>query len=129
MDHSGRTQYGSPMATRTDNAEYFGRRLGRAWRNAAELAARAIHWLGDRGMPVVAAKVLVRGAAFALLATLLYAFWWLALIVAAAAVVVAQAESGPSQRQWFPKPDDHRDEPFYHPLSYNDDPDPRFEDE
>jgi hypothetical protein len=41
---------------RTTNAERAGRWLGRAWRGLARQEARAIQWLGGKGLPAGVAR-------------------------------------------------------------------------
>ncbi|VFR27459.1 hypothetical protein BRI6_4610 [plant metagenome] len=74
----------------------------------------------------------------ALLTVLFYTAFWMALVLVF--IVVAAWGTG---HAWASDDDeddydfvghkaeerDHRDSLFYHPASYNDDPDPRFEDD
>ena len=119
------------MATSSSKAESIGRWLGRSWRSVARQDAYASRWMMDQGTSPLVAKSLLWIVKLAIVAILLYAAFWFVVLLMLAIVVAAIARNGDEQQQqdWFPKPTDHRDEPFYHPLSYNDDPDPRFEDD
>ena len=61
---------------------------------------------------------------------ILFAFWLAAVVVFAwVALKLMQAGAGAKQGRFeLSDPHDHRQRLFYDPLSYNDDPDPRFED-
>jgi hypothetical protein len=82
-----------------------------------------------QGVPPGIAKPVAWLVALVILLGVLYAA---PVILVLGLVIVAigwgRQPDPPSETDWFPKPTDHRDEPFYHPLSYNDDPDPRFRD-
>lgn len=97
------------------NAERTGERLGYAWR----AFIRKDHRITQGASPFTASAFLwiMKLAALA------------ALPLAAIAAAIARRGDQQPPQDWFPKPTDHRDEPFYDPLSYNDDPDPRFEDD
>jgi hypothetical protein len=112
----------------------FGHTLGRAWRGCARLDRRANGWLLSRGWAPGAAKTVLLVVKLAVLAVLLYSAFWLALLILGLAAVA-----------WMARPDhdeddsdflgrkaeevDHRQGLFYHPASYDDDPDPRFKDD
>ena len=61
---------------------------------------------------------------------ILFAFWLTAVVVFAwVALKLMQAGASAKQSRFeLSDPHDHRQRLFYDPLSYNDDPDPRFED-
>lgn len=109
-----------------------GRWFGLAWRWVVRQDARANRWIVDRGVPRSVAASLMWILKLGVCAALLYAAFWIAIVVVIVLVVAAgasQAAQGSDQPKWLEKdPDDHRDDLFYHPLSYNDDPDPRFDD-
>lgn len=69
----------------------------------------------------------------ATLGVLLYVSVWAALLLVALAVATRMAEQAPQGDDDFlgrkAEELDHRESLFYHPASYNDDPDPRFEDD
>lgn len=117
------------MTTSRRKSEAAGRWLGRVCRSVMLHRADAARWLVAKGLSHIVAD------AIAWLVILLLVFGLLSiapifLVLVAAAVVLAGAWKADERagQDWFPKPTDHRDEPFYHPMSYNDDADPRFED-
>ena len=119
------------MGTAATTADCVGKWLGRAWRGLARQEARATHWMMCHGMPQLAAASILWIVKLALLAVLLYAAFWIAVVlgIVLIAATVAQHADQEEQPHWLEKdPDDHREDLFYHPLSYNDDPDPRFHD-
>ena len=73
------------------------------------------------------------GVKLATLGVLLYVSVWAALLLVALAVAARMAEQAPQGDDDFlgrkAEELDHRESLFYHPASYNDDPDPRFEDD
>lgn len=112
---------------RVSTAERLGRRL---MRGLVRWEARAAAWLIKRGLPAFLVQPLLWAFNLIILALAVYTAWWIALlliIVLFAAKGMAQVDQ--SDTEWFPEAEDHRDELFYHPLNYNDDPDPRFEDD
>ena len=116
-------------------AERAGRALGRAWRGFLRLERQAHVWLVTQGMNAGLAEGMLWAIRLALLALVLYGAFWVALVLGFVVVSVRMAE------QVSPEEDDddflgrkaeerdHRKSIFYHPVSYNDDPDPRFEDD
>jgi hypothetical protein len=128
---------GSPMKTlaQPSFAERIGRALGRTWRGFMRQERKAKGWLVAQGMNVALATGIQWAVRIALLGFVLYGAFWVALLLGIAAVSIRMAE------QVSPEEDDddflgrkaeerdHRESVFYHPYSYNDDPDPRFEDD
>lgn len=111
-------------------AEHIGQRLGRAWRRIVRQEVRVTHWMIDHGMPRRVATSILWIVKLVVFALLLYAAVWMAVALAIVliAAAVAQRANEDEQPKWLEKdPDDHREDLFYHPLSYNDDPD-RFYD-
>ena len=85
----------------------------------------------DRGLSRLVAVSILWIVKLAVFAILLYAAFWMAVVLAIVLIVAAGAQRADQDQQpkWLEKdPDDHRDDLFYDPLSYNDDPDPRFDD-
>ncbi len=116
--------------------ERVGHRLGRGWRAGARIERRVSAWLVGQGVPKGLAAVLLWAVKLACLGVLLYAAFWVALLLVVTLVVgrsVSTTAIGDDERADFLGRDaelrDHRDGLFYHPASYNDDPDPRFEDD
>lgn len=115
--------------------ESFGRLLGKAWRAGSRLERRFAAWVVGRGVPKALASVLLCVLKLACLAVLLYSAFWLALVLGvvlfmgrSAATDVVHNEDSADFLGQDAEFHDHRDGLFYHPASYNDDPDPRFED-
>lgn len=119
-------------AAQTTFAERLGRMLGRAWRGCAHLDRRAQGWLLARGWAPGAAKATLLAAKLVTFGLLLYAAFWLALLVAFS-VVAAWAARGSAYDEYeegeIGDQADHKRSVFYDPINYNDDPDPRFDDE
>lgn len=117
--------------TNGSSAARAGAWLGRVWLGYVRQEARVARWMIGHGISrVVAATILwiVKLTAFAFL---LYVAFWLAVVLAIVLIAAAGAQLADEDEQpkWLEKdPDDHREDLFYHPLSYNDDPDPRFDD-
>ena len=87
------------------------------------------------GSGIGAATALLWLVKLAVLGVLLYAAFWLALLLVFAVAAAWAMQHGTADQE---EPDllnrqaeerDHREGLFYHPASYNDDPDPRFEDD
>lgn len=113
-------------------AERFGRILGRAWRGCAHLDRRAQGWLRARGWAPGAAKATLLVVKLVALGLLLYAAFWLALLVAfaVAAAWAARGCANDEYEEWeIGDQADHKRSVFYDPINYNDDPDPRFDEE
>ena len=71
---------------------------------------------------------------FTALAVLLYSAFWLALLIVGLAVVAWMAKQDHDEENSDflgrkAEEVDHRQGLFYHPASYDDDPDPRFKDD
>lgn len=119
-------------AAQTTFAERLGRMLGRAWRGCAHLDRRAQGWLLTRGWAPGAAKATLLAANLVAFGLLLYVAFWLALLVAFA-VAAAWATRGSAYdeyEEWeIGDQADHKRSVFYDPINYNDDPDPRFDDD
>lgn len=119
------------MRATDSKARYVGQRLGRAWRGLVRQETRVTHWIVGHGMPWYIATSIVWIVKLAVLAILLYAAVWIAVVLAMVLIAAAGVRHADEEEQpkWLEKdPDDHREELFYHPISYNDDPDPRFYD-
>ena len=118
--------------TRTSTAERLGRTLGRGWRAYVRGERRASNWLVSKGVPVAGATVLLWLVKLVVLGVLLYSAFWLALLVAFS-VVAAWAARGSAYDEYeegeIGDQADHKRSVFYDPINYNDDPDPRFDDE
>jgi len=119
--------------TRITTAERFGRWLGRGWRSYVRGGQRVSAWLVAKGVPVSVATALVWVAKLAVLGVLLYVAFWVALLIIFMMAAGWAAEHSESQEEddfmnQKAEERDHRESLFYHPMNYNDDPDPRFQD-
>ena len=118
--------------TRISTAERLGQALGRGWRAYVRGERRASNWLVSKGVPVAGATVLLWLVKLVVLGVLLYSAFWLALLVAFS-VVAAWAARGSAYDEYeegeIGDQADHKRSVFYDPINYNDDPDPRFDDE
>jgi fatty acid desaturase len=123
------------MSTNThiSNAERFGNWLGRGWRGYVRQERQVAGWLVAQGAPAAAATAMVWIAKLAVLGVLLYVAFWLALLIVVAGVVVWMQQDNAAEEPDFlgrkAEERDHRESLFYHPVCFNDDPDPRFEDD
>lgn len=112
--------------------ERVGRWFGTVWRWVVRQDVRATRWMVDRGVPRTVAVSSLWGMKLGVVAALLYAAFWLALVIAAVLILVASASHAAQdsdQPKWLEKdPDDHREDLFYHPLPYTDEPDTRYYD-
>lgn len=117
---------------RPTRAERAGRVLGRAWRGGLRQEARAVHWMGERGVPASVAKAVLWMLKLAVLGVLLYVVFWLAVLLVCAVVAAWTAHNSRSDEpeEWaIGDQADHKRSVFYDPINYDDDPDPRFDEE
>ncbi|MCO7639729.1 DUF3742 family protein [Pseudomonas sp. S 311-6] len=118
---------------RMTTAARLGRWLGGVWRGWLRAERRVHRWLMAQGLPAGGAAVLIWVIKLAILGVLLYVAVWATLLLVALVVAVRMAEQAPQGDDDFlgrkAEELDHRESLFYHPASYNDDPDPRFEDD
>ena len=122
------------MAAKPTFTERLGRTLSRAWRGCVRLDRRANGWLVAQGWAPGAARAVLTILKLAVLGMLVYAAFWLALLIVCVLVAawIARREDTESDSDFLGRKAeerDHREGPFYHPASYDDDPDPRFEDD
>ncbi len=121
-------------SAQTTFAERVGRTLGRMWWGFVRLERKAHGWLVAQGWAPGVAKAALLVSKLVVLGVFFYATFWLALLLICIVVLAWMA------RQHDPEEDsdflgrkaeeiDHREGPFYHPASYDDDPDPRFKDD
>jgi hypothetical protein len=114
-------------------AEAAGQRLGGVVRRLMRRNGRVTCLNPAGGGVPCATRVLLWSVGVAIVGLIMIVTFWLALLVGfalAAAKLLQHAARAPEAPVWEPKdPNDHRRNLFYHPLSYNDDPDPRFEDD
>ena len=120
-------------AAQTTFAERLGRTLGRAWRGCAHLDRRAQGWLLARGWAPGAAKAVLLVVKLTALGVLAYVAFWLAVLLTLVVVAGAWAARNHDQadrEEWaIGDQAEHKRSPFYDPINYDDDPDPRFDDE
>lgn len=118
--------------TPINHAECFGRWLGPGWRGYIRRERRVAAWLVAQGVPAVGADALLWIIKLGGLALLLYAATWVTLLVMLAVAVVwitGNASQHESTAWAIGDQADHKKSVFYDPKNYNDDPDPRFDDE
>lgn len=117
--------------THGNGAARVGARLGRVWLGYLRQEARITRWLKGHGISRVVSATMLWIVKLSVFAILLYVGFWIAVVLLAVLIAAGGALRADEEEQpkWLEKdPDDHRDDLFYHPLSYNDDPDPRFDD-
>lgn len=114
-------------AAQTTFSERMGRALGRLWRGWVRLDRKAHGWLVSQGLRHGAAKAVLLVVKLVALGLLLYAAFWLVLL-AAFAVALAWMARESEQEEWaIGEQTDHKNNPGYDPILYNDVPDPRFD--
>jgi hypothetical protein len=119
-------------AVRTTFAERAGRMLGRIWRSCVRLDRRAHGWLLAQGWAPGVVKAVLLIVKLVGLGLLFYAAFWLALLlalVAFAAWTARNSERDDSEEWAIGDQAEHKRSIFYDPINYDDDPDPRFDDE
>ena len=110
-------------------AERVGRALGRQWRSCVRLDREANGWLLAQGLAPRVAKAALLVAKLAAIGLLVYAAFWLVLLLAIAVVAAwAARNSGQDEpEEWaIGEQAEHKCNPGYDPILYNDMPDPRF---
>jgi hypothetical protein len=123
------------MTTHTQTGQWgyrLGRGAGHAGRWLARVDRKANGFLLAQGMNANLARGILRVTELVLFAILLYGAFWVALLLVSAvvAVWVAGQTSTEDDTDFLGREAeerDHRESVFYHPASYDDDPDPRFE--
>ena len=122
------------MSTKThrSNAERIGRRLGLMWGGYLRRERRVAAWLVTQGVPAGSAVVLLWIAKLVVLGVLLYSAFWLALLLmfALGVALVARNSDDDESEEWaIGEQAEHKNNPGYDPIIYNDTPDPRYDDE
>lgn len=87
-------------------------------------------WLTSKGAPAPLASALTLVVGIVALVVLAYVAFWVAMLVViwvGAAWVNRSSATEHPDLKWMDQ--DHRASVFYDPKNYNDDPDPRFEDD
>ena len=110
----------------SSKAERFGRWLGKNCRRAVNQELRLWNWLRAKHVPPVIVFLLSWSVRIALIIALFTLSFWVLLFVLA--VVLVSKISVP-EGEYGQHDVDHRKTLYYDPQNYNDDPDPRFDDE
>lgn len=119
-------------AVHTTFAERAGRTLGRMWRGLVRLDRKAHGRLAALGWAPGRAGAALLVLKLVLLGVLAYTAFWLALLLALVgfAAWTARSSEGAKTEEWaIGEPAEHKRSIFYDPINYDDDPDPRFDDE
>lgn len=111
-------------------AQQTGAAWGRAWQRWLRQEKRLIAWGTTQGVPAALTQTLLWVVKLFLIGALLYVAFWIVLLLVFAMVAAFAAKN----QDWEEageqsEVEDHRNSVFYDPINYNDDPDPRFEDE
>lgn len=117
-------------AAQTTFAERAGRALGRQWRSCVRLDREANGWLVAQGLAPGVAKAALLVVKLVAIGLLLYAAFWLALLLAlaVAAAWAARNSDQDEPEEWaIGEQAEHKNNPGYDPILYNDMPDPRFD--
>ena len=110
----------------SSKAERFGRWLGKNCRIAVNQERRLWNWLRAKHVPTMIVFLLSWSVRVALIIALFTLSFWLLLFVLA--IVLVSKISVP-EGEYGQHDVDHRKTLYYDPKNYNDDPDPRFDDE
>ncbi|TVO64202.1 DUF3742 family protein [Denitromonas ohlonensis] len=117
-------------AVHTTFAERIGRTLGRVWRGFVRLDRKAHGRLVALGWAPGMAGAALLVLKLVLLGVLVYTAFWLALLLAfvAFAAWTARNSEGDETEEWaIGEQAEHKHNPGYDPILYNDAPDPRFD--
>ncbi|HEV2678925.1 MAG TPA: DUF3742 family protein [Rhodanobacter sp.] len=124
------------MTTQTHHehwAHRLGRGAGRAWRWLARRDQQLTRTLMARGLSVRFARTVLWVVKIVVLGALLYMAFWLTLlfVLVIVAVWMTRNQDGDNEVEGSSLGDsaDHKRNPFYDPINYNDTPDPRFSDD
>lgn len=111
-------------------AQRAGAACGHAWQGWLRQEKRLIVWGVTQGVPAALTQTLLWVVKLLLIGALFYLAFWVVLLVlfASIALLAAKNQNGEDVRE-LSEDEDHRKSVFYDPINYNDDPDPRFEDE
>lgn len=127
-------------ASRKGTAETTGRWLGRLLRRLVLAEKRFTRSLPKKGIPSLVVALVSWAVALIVVTIILYSMLFIGLLLIAALAVATAIRFGDERANqnfdgeigapsWDAgKPTDHRQSLYYHPLTYNDDPDPRFSD-
>lgn len=117
-------------AVHTTFAEHAGRTLGRMWRGLVRLDRKAHRRLAALGWAPGMAGAALLVLKLVLLGVLAYTAFWLALLLAlvAFAAWTARNSEGDETEEWaIGEQAEHKRNPGYDPILYNDAPDPRYD--
>lgn len=113
-----------------NNSEQIAPWMGQLWRGLLQQEPRLTRSLIDCGMSAHAAaavsliaKLALGGMIICIIAGVVIAQWIFAVAAVSADFLDSDLTPAPPED---PEPTDHRDSLFYHPINYNEDPDPRF---
>lgn len=116
------------------HADHWGYRLGRASKRAFGQMKVWVKYLAlvmrRKGVPDGLALVLAWIAVAAAVGASFYVLFWLTVfvvVVGCAILVVTNLQPNDSEDWVLREDEDHRNSPFYDPINFNDDPDPRFD--
>lgn len=117
-------------AATDDNAgERLGRVVGRAYLRAKQQQAAIRGWLIHVGCPPRVAGAATVLLTILVLALAAYFMSWLLIPVLVLYVIVAGFVRPSAETEWrFTEHADHRQNTFYDPNAFTDDPDPRWDD-
>jgi predicted membrane protein len=116
-------------------SDHWGYRLGRAAVRAFGQMRMWVKYLAlvmrRKGVPDGLVLVLAWAATILVFGIALYVLFWLTvfvLMIVCAVLVMANFKPVDSEDWILKEEEDHRDGPFYDPINFSDDPDPRFDD-
>lgn len=115
----------------TSFAARLGQVLGQMWQAYMRQEWKVSGWLVAQGLPVGVAKVVLLVIKLVVLGALLYVAFWLALLLVfavAAAWMIRDSDHDESEEWAVGEQAEHKNNPGYHPVLYNDAPDSRYAD-
>ena len=111
-------------------AHRLGQRAAPLWRRLVQRDRQVVMWLTRRGLPVGISLALTWTFKLLVLGALFYAAFLIALLLAfalGAAWILENSDSEAEPTKWaIGEQSPHKKSPSYHPMNYNDAPDPRF---
>lgn len=118
-------------SAQTSFAERTGLMLGRTWRGCVRQERKVNGWLVEQGVSAGGATVLLWVVKLVALGVLLYVSSWLAMLLVFAVAVLwaVRGSDHDGAEEWaVGEQAEHKSNPGYHPVLYNDAPDSRYAD-
>ena len=118
-------------SAQTSFAERTGLMLGRMWRGYVRQERKVSGWIVVQGVPAGGATAWLWIVKLVALGVLIYVAFWLAILLAFAVAVLwaVRGSDLDGAEEWaVGEQAEHKSNPGYHPVLYNDAPDSRYAD-